>query len=49
MNDLMDAAKKVLDWWEFSGSEIEGKELMESLSKVVDKVESDASRPIKSR
>tara|TARA_R110000824_G_scaffold103417_4_gene245691 strand:- start:4247 stop:4393 length:147 start_codon:yes stop_codon:yes gene_type:complete len=38
MNDLVTAVDKVLDWWEFSGSQLEGKDLMGSLSIEVEKV-----------
>lgn len=42
MNDLLDAVEKVLDWWEFSGSQIEGKQLMDDLSIEFEKIKNES-------
>ena len=38
MNDLISAAEKVLDWWQFSQSQLEAQELMDNLSIELEKV-----------
>lgn len=45
MNDLLSAVDKVLDWWEFSGSQLEGKELMKSLTLEAEKVRNEVNEP----
>lgn len=38
MNDLLEAADKVLEWWQFSQSQLEAEKLMDNLSIELEKV-----------